>query len=213
VVAGRVLVVALGKGWAVPLLVPIAPMLVAVATYLVVVMIGGNGFVAAFVCGVGFGAATRRAARTASTAPERDDDEMLEFSHRTSALLGYAVWFVFGESVLGSLTTAHLATSVVYAVLSLTVLRMLPVAVAAIGLHLPRDTVLLVGWLGPRGLASIIFGILAADTIGGEPGELVLTVVAVTVAMSVLAHGLSAGPLATWFSTRHPAGAEPRGDQ
>ena len=204
-VSGRVLLVAREKGWAVPLLVPVAPFVVAVVTYLLVVEIGGNGFVAAFVCGVGFGAATRRDARADVPVGEPDDDaDLLEFNHRAAALLGYAVWFVFGESVLASLTTAHLGAALLYAVLSLTVLRMLPVAVAALGLHLPRDTVLLVGWLGPRGLASIIFAILAADAIGGEPGELVLTIVATTVAMSVLAHGLSAGPLAAWYSKRHP---------
>ena len=179
--------------------------MVAVVTYLLVVEIGGNGFVAAFVCGVGFGAATRRDARADVPVGEPDDDaDLLEFNHRAAALLGYAVWFVFGESVLGSLTAAHLGTALVYAVLSLTVLRMGPVALAAIGLHARWDTVLLVGWLGPRGLASIIFAILAADTIGDEAGDLVLTVVAVTVAMSVLAHGLSAGPLASWYAKRHP---------
>jgi NhaP-type Na+/H+ or K+/H+ antiporter len=205
-VSGRVLLVARERGWAVPLLVPVAPFVVAIVTYLLVVEIGGNGFVAAFVCGVGFGAATRRDGRAHTHAGEPDgDDDLLEFNHRAAALLGYAVWFVFGESVLGSLTTAHLGMAVVYAVLSLTVLRMGPVALAALGLHARWDTVLLVGWLGPRGLASIIFAILAADTIGGEPGELVLTIVAVTVAMSVLAHGLSAGPLAAWYAKRHPA--------
>jgi len=202
-VSGRLLELARRRGWAVPLLVPVAPVVVAVATYVFVVMIGGNGFVAAFVCGVGFGSATRRSAR-ASTAERTDDADLLGFSHGAAALLGYAVWFIFGESVLGSLTTAHLGTAVVYAVLSLTALRMLPVALSAVGLHLAWDTVLLVGWLGPRGLASIIFGILAADMIGGAAGELVLTVVATTVAMSVLAHGLSAGPLAAWYSGRHP---------
>jgi NhaP-type Na+/H+ or K+/H+ antiporter len=98
---------------------------------------------------------------------------------------------------------------VLYGLLSLTVLRMAPVALSAIGLHLPRDTVLLAGWLGPRGLASIIFAILAADTIGGAEGDFVLTVIATTVAMSVLAHGLSAGPLAVWYARRHPV--EPDG--
>ena len=211
-VSGRVLLVAREKGWAVPLLVPVAPFVVAIVTYLLVVEIGGNGFVAAFVCGVGFGAATRRDARAHIPSGEPDADaDLLEFNHRAAALLGYAVWFVFGESVLGSLTTAHVGTAVVYAVLSLTVLRMGPVALAALGLHVRWDTVLLVGWLGPRGLASIIFAILAADTIGGDAGELVLTIVAVTVAMSVLAHGLSAGPLASWYSKRHPVTTEPAG--
>jgi NhaP-type Na+/H+ or K+/H+ antiporter len=211
-VTGALIIVARDRGWAVAGLVPIAPMVVAVGTYLVIVAIGGNGFVGAFVCGVGFGAVTRRGARKAVSATQREGDDLLEFSHRAAALLGYAVWFIFGESVLGSLSTAHLGMAVVYAVLSLTVLRMLPVAVAAFGLHLPRDTVLLVGWLGPRGLASIIFAILAADSIGGEPGEFVLTVVAVTVAMSVIAHGLSAGPLAAWYSGRHPVSVGSAGE-
>jgi NhaP-type Na+/H+ or K+/H+ antiporter len=205
-VSGRILLVARERGWAVPMLVPVAPFVVAIVTYLLVVEIGGNGFVAAFVCGVGFGAATRRDGRSHTHEGESNGDaDLLEFNHRAAALLGYSVWFVFGESVLGSLTTTHVGMAVVYAVLSLTVLRMGPVALAALGLHARWDTVLLVGWLGPRGLASIIFAILAADTIGGEPGELVLTVVAVTVAMSVLAHGLSAGPLAAWYAKRHPA--------
>jgi len=202
--AGRLLLVARERGWALPALVPVAPVVVAVATYVAVTAIGGNGFVAAFVCGVGFGTTTRRRAQSSASVPHHEDDDLLDFSHRMSALLGYAVWFVFGESVLGSLSTAHLGMAIVYAVLSLTVLRMLPVALATFGLHLPRDTVLLIGWLGPRGLASIIFAILAADTIGGEPGELVLTIVAATVTLSVLAHGLSAGPLAGWYSKRHP---------
>ena len=208
-VSGRLLIHAREKRWAVPSLLPVAPFVIAVVTYLAVVAVGGNGFVAAFVCGVGFGVPTRRAAAAAAATPAPDaDDDLLEFDHRAAALLGYAVWFVFGESVLGSLTTDHIGVALVYAVLSLTVLRMLPVAVAAFGLHLPRDTVLLVGWLGPRGLASIIFAILAADTIGGEEGDLVLTIIAVTVAMSVLAHGLSAGPLAAWYSKRHPVEAD-----
>jgi NhaP-type Na+/H+ or K+/H+ antiporter len=210
VVTGRVLIHAREKRWAVPSLLPVAPFVIAVVTYLAVVAVGGNGFVAAFVCGVGFGVPTRRAAAAAAVTPAPapgPDDDLLEFDHRAAALLGYAVWFVFGESVLGSLTTDHIGVALVYAVLSLTVLRMLPVAVAAFGLHLPRDTVLLVGWLGPRGLASIIFAILAADAIGGEAGKLVLTIIATTVAMSVLAHGLSAGPLAAWYSKRHPVEA------
>jgi len=217
IVTGRVLVHARDKGWATPALLPVAPFVVAIVTYLAVVQLGGNGFVAAFVCGVGFGVPTRRAAGTSAAAPEPGPDagdDLLEFDHRAAALLGYAVWFVFGESVLGSLTTDHVGVALVYAVLSLTVLRMLPVAVAAFGLHLPRDTVLLVGWLGPRGLASIIFAILAADTIGGEAGDLVLTIIATTVAVSVLAHGLSAGPLAAWYSKRHPVvpSGEPASD-
>lgn len=208
-VTGRALMTARVRGWAVPMLVPVAPVVVAVGTYLLVVQLGGNGFVAAFVCGVGFGSAMRRmGAGAAATAQPQQADDLLEFTHRTAQLLGFAVWFVFGESVLGSLGTENLAMAVLYGVLSLSVLRMVPVAISALGLHAAVDTVLLVGWLGPRGLASIIFGILAADTIGGSDGAFVLTVVAATVAMSVFAHGLSAGPLARWYAQRHPVDAD-----
>jgi NhaP-type Na+/H+ or K+/H+ antiporter len=185
-------------------------LVVALATYLLVVEIGGNGFVAAFVCGVGFGTATRRSGGGSDddTVDEQRVDQELEFTHLAAQLLGFAVWFVFGESVLGSLSTAHVGQAVVYSVLSLTVLRMFPVALSLLGLHLPWDTVLLAGWLGPRGLASLIFAILAADAIGGSDGDFVLTVIAMTVAISVVAHGLSAGPLARWYAARHPVAVE-----
>ena len=213
-VTGRLLRVAVERGLATRSLVSVAPLVVALATYLLVVELGGNGFVAAFVCGVGFGTAARGARIPSSDGTDSNNEQgvedetrvedELEFTHLTAQLLGFAVWFVFGESVLGSLSTAHLGQAVVYAVLSLTVLRMLPVAVSLLGLRLPWDTVLLAGWLGPRGLASLIFAILATDAIGGSDGDFVLTVIATTVAISVVVHGLSAGPLARWYAARHP---------
>jgi NhaP-type Na+/H+ or K+/H+ antiporter len=122
-------------------------------------------------------------------------------------LLGLAVWFVFGAAVLASIRGLVTWQMVLYAVLSLTVIRMVPVAVAALGLRLHWDTIALAGWLGPRGLASIVFAILALDAIEGSDGGFVLAIVSVTVALSVLAHGLSAGPLARWYSARHPVDA------
>ncbi|MFN8156765.1 MAG: cation:proton antiporter [Candidatus Nanopelagicales bacterium] len=192
-----------------PLLVPLVPLVTALATYLGVVQLGGNGFVAAFVAGVAYGTANNagrseaREHRHAPVAPET----LLLFTQRTAQLMALGVWFVFGAAVLSRIDLASIPRVLVYAVLSLTVLRMVPVAIAALGAHLPWDTVLLAGWLGPRGLASIIFALLAAEEIGGSDGDFVLEVVAVTVALSVLAHGLSAGPLATWYAARHPADA------
>lgn len=192
-----------------PLLVPLVPLVTALVTYLGVVQLGGNGFVAAFVAGVAYGGANDAARseahehRLAPVAP----DTLLLFTQRTAQLMALGVWFVFGAAVLSRIDLASIPRVLVYAVLSLTVLRMVPVAIAALGSRLPWDTVLLAGWLGPRGLASIIFALLAAEEIGGSDGDFVLEVVAVTVALSVLAHGLSAGPLATWYAARHPADA------
>ena len=88
---------------------------------------------------------------------------------------------------------------VAFAVLALTVVRMVPVAVSLAGSGLDRFTVGLVGWFGPRGLASIVFGLIAFDTLDTSAANQVLAVVVVTVAFSVLAHGLSAGPLAARY--------------
>lgn len=198
VLSGHLVRSSAARGWGQPYLLPIVPVVVAMGTYLLVVELGGNGFVAAFVCGVGFGGRVRHDAH----------EDLFGFTRRTSQLLGYAVWFVFGAGVLAAYVDLISWRAVLYAVLSLTVVRMLPVAIASLGSGLPWDTVALTGWLGPRGLASIVFGILAADTIGGRDGQLVLSVVAVAVALSVLAHGLSAGPLATWYSRRHPVTEE-----
>lgn len=190
-----------------PLLVPVVPLAVALGSYVATVGLGGNGFVAAFVSGVAFGAANdveRHAAREHRHTP-LSERELLTFTRRTAQLMALAVWFVFGASVLSRIDLQTVPRVLLYAVLSLTVLRMLPVALAALGLKLPWDTVLLAGWLGPRGLASIIFALLAAEEIGGPDGDFVLEVVAVTVALSVVAHGITAGPLADWYAARHPA--------
>ena len=92
--------------------------------------------------------------------------------------------------------------------LSLTIVRMIPVAIALMGDRTPRDDVLLIGWLGPRGLASIVFGLLTLEVLGQADGGFVASVIAVTVALSVILHGLTAGPVASWYARRHPAPAE-----
>jgi NhaP-type Na+/H+ or K+/H+ antiporter len=108
------------------------------------------------------------------------------------------VWLLFG-AIAGPimLDRVDLAT-VVYAVLSLTVVRMLPVTLASIGSGLDRDTVLFIGWFGPRGLASLVFALLALEELGAGAEE-ALTVIGMTVILSVVAHGVSASPLATRY--------------
>ena len=86
-----------------------------------------------------------------------------------------------------------------YAVLSLTVVRMLPVAVALIGTRLSRATVLFMGWFGPRGLASIVFAIIVAQA-DLPGGDVISLAVAVTVIISVIAHGVTATPLSEKFA-------------
>ncbi len=102
----------------------------------------------------------------------------------------------------------------VFAVLALTVVRMVPVGLALVGSGFDRATVAFVGWFGPRGLASVVFGLIAVDSMDPAAAQVVLGVVVVTVALSVLAHGVSASPLAHRYGARteelHPERPEHR---
>jgi NhaP-type Na+/H+ or K+/H+ antiporter len=193
-VGGRLLLLADGRDWSLKEQEPIATFLVAVLAYLLAVGLGGNGFVAAFVAGVGFGTAMSG----------RRPPAVMDFTDRAGLLLSFLVWFVFGMELVPLAWSAMSWQLVAYAVLSLTLVRMVPVALSLIGAHQSRDDVLMLGWLGPRGLASIVFALIAVDELGGDQGRTVVGVVTVTVALSVVLHGLSAGPLATWYSRRHP---------
>jgi sodium/hydrogen antiporter len=83
----------------------------------------------------------------------------------------------------------------------LTVVRMAPVALALLGSRLDRFTVGFIGWFGPRGLASVVFGLIAYDSLAAPDAGRVLSVVTVTVTLSVLAHGVSASPLAARYGS------------
>ena len=89
-----------------------------------------------------------------------------------------------------------------YAALSLTVVRMVPVAIASIGAGEKGTAVALVGWLGPRGLASIVFAILAIEQLPQDTSDPIARIIAVTVGLSVLIHGLTARAAASWYLRR-----------
>jgi sodium/hydrogen antiporter len=175
----------------------IAVLALALLAYGAAVALGGNGFVAAFCGGVAFGAwAGRRAPGE------------LVFLEQMGNLVSLLVWLAFGAIAIPIMLERIDALAVVYAVLSLTVVRMLPVALATIGARFDRDTVLFVGWFGPRGLASLVFALLALEALGPVADETV-AIIAVTVLLSVVAHGLSAAPLANRYG--RAAGPEPDG--
>ena len=144
---------------------------------------GASMFIAAFVAGLAtqlrFGEVGRHAA---------------EFAEQWGQLLNYSVFFLFGILVGREWHGFHPAL-LLYAALSLTVVRLLPVALALAGTGLDRASVLFMGWFGPRGLASIVLGLVYLESVthqGGEP--IIRQAVMVTVLLSVFAHGLSAYP-------------------
>ena len=186
-------------GWAAEDFAGIAVLALALAAYGAALIAHGNGFVAAFIGGLAFGAAAGR----------RGPGE-LEFLEQASGLVSLLVWLAFGAIAVPLVLDRPDAMTLLYAVLSLTLVRMVPVALASIGGGLDRDTVLFVGWFGPRGLASLVFAMLALEELGADADEAVV-VIAVTVFLSVLAHGASARPLAKRYGEAAAArGPEPR---
>lgn len=145
--------------------------------------VGGSMFIAAYVAGL----AVQYGFSEAGT-------HSIEFTEGWGQLFNYFVFFLFGllaTRAFGHFTLAHLG----YAVLSLTVVRMLPVAIALIGTRLSAATVLFMGWFGPRGLASIVLGLVFLEKETLLPGEETIRLtVMVTVMLSIFAHGFSALP-------------------
>ena len=155
--------------------------------------LGGNGFIAAFVGGITFGHITRH-----------HQHEATEFTETLGTLLSLLVWSVFGANIVMLLFDTFNPLALLYGLLSLTLIRMLPVAIAMVGTHLRRDTVLMMGWLGPRGLASVVFMLMAFESFheSGRSHETMFAMAGWTILLSVFLHGLSALPLANWYARR-----------
>ncbi|MDW8804735.1 cation:proton antiporter [Streptomyces scabiei] len=176
---------------------------VAAAAYGTAVAVDGSGFIAAWVAGFAFGFALRRFRATGpDTEPQDGPDRTADFTEHLGGLLASVSLMVYGAVLLGPTLEDLSWRIVVYAVLSLTVVRMLPVALALTGSGLRPPTVAYIGWFGPRGLASVVLGLLVLEE--HVPGvELLGRVVAVTVGLSVLLHGISAVALADRYGRWH----------
>ena len=190
---GRLTSEARRRGWASRASESLAVIALAIFAYASATAIGGNGFVAAFGAGIAF--------RTA-TAPS---EPSVEFAESIGVAASYLVWLLFGVALAGPVIAAGFDAPLIgYALLSLTIVRMVPVAIALVGARLRPDTVALIGWFGPRGLASVVFLLVAFDDLGpAHPAtETLLRVVTWTVLLSVFLHGLSAGPVGAWYGRR-----------
>ena len=197
---GWLLTVFRSRGWVAEGFAGPAVLALALCSYATSVASHGNGFIAAFTAGLAFAAASG------------PTTEPVPFLEETGTLLSLLVWLVFGAVGVVPALEGLTWQAVLYAVLSLTVIRMVPVALALAGAHLGRPAVLFVGWFGPRGLASVVFALLALEDLGQAPARPAITVIAFTVLLSVLAHGLSAEPLARRYGPRlaPPHGAAAR---
>ena len=194
ILGGRLLLLARRRGWASGMSEQLVVVGLSLLAYEGAVAIGGNGFVAAFVGGLLFGATT--AART---------HEAVEFTETVGLYASFFVWIVFGAIFVGPVITGQVERlAIVYAVVSLTLVRILPVAAALAGAGLRRDTVSFMGWFGPRGLASVVFTLIAVEALH-EAAPVAVTIAEIatwTILLSVVAHGLSAAPFARAYGQR-----------
>ena len=130
-------------------------------------------------------------------------EELFHFAEEEGQLLALLTFMIFGGGAFVGPRLDEVTWEVVlYAVLSLTVIRMLPVALAMLRVGFQRDTVAFLGWFGPRGLASIVFALVVLETEEIAHREEIFLVVTWTVLISVYAHGLTAAPLARLYGRR-----------
>ena len=156
----------------------------------------GSGFIAAFVAGMVF-----------RLTLGRDPEQLNQLTEQVGSVLNGVTFVLFGAILLGPALTEPSWELALYAVLSLTLVRMLPVAIAMWGSRARRPTLGFLGWFGPRGLASIVFAVIVVEESQLPHEHLIVLAVYLTVGLSVLAHGLTAAPLAAhyarWYE-QHP---------
>jgi sodium/hydrogen antiporter len=185
-----------GRGWMEDTWRQIDAVATPLLAYTLAAAVGGSGFIAAFAAGIMFRILAADHAKQATFLAEQ-----------TGELLNAVTFLLFGAVLLGPALGALDWPIALYAVASLTVVRMLPVALAMAGAGMRRVTVGFLGWFGPRGLASIVFVLILLQQTDLPERSLMLTVVTWTVALSVYAHGLTARPGATryakWYHAHH----------
>jgi NhaP-type Na+/H+ or K+/H+ antiporter len=189
---------ALERSWIEVQWVRISVVLVALGTYIVTEHLGGSGFIAAYVAGITFGRIIDRL--------DTPSGHFAELGEDLGTVLTMTSFLIFGAYLLAPNLAAFTVATVFYAALSLTVVRMIPVAISMIGTGLAPPTLTYLGWFGPRGLASIIFAGVLVESAGLERTGLIVGVITVTVAASVLLHGATApwgaDKYADWYEGR-----------
>lgn len=179
------------SGWITHSFQDLASLGLSLLAYSLAELVGGNGFIAAFSAGLILGN-TSRAICTC----------LYEFAEAEGQLLTLLTFMMYGAVMVFPALDLINVSMILYGLLSLSVVRILPVAISLIGAHLQWDSVLFLGWFGPRGIASILYGLLVLGKVNLSSHEEIFTITITTVLMSVFAHGLTALPGANWYARR-----------
>lgn len=189
-IAARLLKVAWQRKWLTHTWIQIPVVALALACFATAQLLGGSGFIASFTGGLLFGVLAKG-----------ERDEFLRAAEGTGDTLALITWMIFGSAVVGHAMGYFSWLILLYAVLSLTVIRMLPVFLALTGSGISTKGKLFIGWFGPRGLASIVFAVIVVNSGLPDSGPIAMTVVC-TIMLSIIAHGITANPLAAALAAR-----------
>jgi len=178
------------RKWLTPTWIQIPVVALALSCFTLAQYLGGSGFIATFAGGLLFGFLEKSMR-----------ERFLRAAEGTGDALALITWVIFGAAVAGTVLTSLSWPVIIYAVLSLTVIRMLPVFLSLTGSGISSEGKLFIGWFGPRGLASIVFAVIVINTDLPDNDPIIMTV-ACTIILSILLHGISANPWARAFGNR-----------
>lgn len=189
-VAAKLLKLARQRNWLTQTWIQIPVVALALACFAVAQSLGGSGFIAAFSGGLLFGILAKDLR-----------EEFLLAAEGTGDTLALVTWVVFGSAIVGQAVGNFTWLILLYSVLSLTLIRMLPVFLALAGSGIDTEGKLFIGWFGPRGLASIVFAVIVVNSELANSGPLAMTVVC-TIILSIIGHGITANPWAKAYGER-----------
>lgn len=192
-IGGKLLEESAKRSWMNETFQRLSSLSIAVLAYAGAEMVHGNGFIAAFFAGMFLGT-TRKIYR----------ERIHGFGEAFGQILVLFVFLLAG-AILVPLSWPHWDwIALVYAVLSLTVIRMVPVAISLLGAGLDKGTILFLGWFGPRGIASILYLLMAVLQIGADGHRRIFSVITLTILLSIFLHGMSAVPFSRMFPEEKP---------
>jgi NhaP-type Na+/H+ or K+/H+ antiporter len=188
IVGSKIVIKSRDKGWITPEYQRIAFLALALLSFVIADQTGGSGFIAAFVGGLATAYVTLDARKV-----------LMDFAEAEGQFLNLAVFFILGI-VISDLIPQITWHIILYAILSLTVIRILPVTLSIIGSNIKWDSTLFMGWFGPRGLASVVLALIALERLSPFQGqETFILTVFITVFFSVIAHGITALPFSKLY--------------
>ena len=194
--AARLLKLARHRNWLTHTWIQIPVVALALACFALAQVLGGSGFIAAFSGGLLFGILAKDMR-----------EEFLLAAEGTGDTLALITWVIFGSAVVGQALGNFTWLILLYSLLSLTIIRMLPVFLSLAGSGIDTEGKLFIGWFGPRGLASIVFAVIVVSSDLPDTGPIAMTVVC-TILLSIIGHGITANPWAKAYGKRRKLAAQ-----